>query len=204
MIRDKIRKTWVGMISRCHHPGHKDWKNYGERGIQVCQRWRDKTEVPQKSRGRPSLQGFLNFLEDMGPTWFPGATIDRIDNDGDYTPDNCRWVTRSENTREMNQRRLSNGTHNLLDSTVATNSNNKRVKNGTHPFQTRIDGSNLQTDRVKDGTHHFLKKGIVAVFDSYSNQFKRIPKEEYDLSSNNRFFSPNSLYVKTLKMRGAL
>lgn len=79
--------TWTGMISRCTNPNEPEFKNYGERGINVCDRW---------------LNSFENFLEDMGERPSKKHSIDRVDNDGDYEPDNCRWATikeQSNNTR---------------------------------------------------------------------------------------------------------
>lgn len=80
---------WQGMKSRCQNPGAGEYVNYGGRGIKVCERW----------------QVFENFLADMGERP-PGMHIDRIDNDGDYEPGNCRWVTPKENQRHTRKSRM--------------------------------------------------------------------------------------------------
>lgn len=86
--------SWKGMVHRCTNPKHSSYGEYGGRGIIVCDRW------------NPHAGGlFENFLADMGerPS---GKTLDRIDNDGDYEPGNCRWVTPA---RQAANRRLPPG-----------------------------------------------------------------------------------------------
>ncbi|AMT73977.1 hypothetical protein ABG82_19015 [Mycobacteroides immunogenum] len=71
------------MVARCTRPTHHRWASYGGRGITVCDRWRSD---------------FWTFVHDMGERP-PGLSLDRINNDGPYSPDNCRWATNSQQSK---------------------------------------------------------------------------------------------------------
>jgi hypothetical protein len=84
-VRHPVYSVWLNMRNRCNNPNEVAYKNYGGRGIKVCDRWSD----------------FANFLADMGERP-EGHSIERINNDGNYEPSNCKWATRSE--QSMNKR----------------------------------------------------------------------------------------------------
>lgn len=83
-------RCWKGMNSRCFNSNATGYKNYGGRGISVCSRWR---------------YSFEKFLEDMKKRPSIHLSIDRINNDGDYEPGNCRWTTRSEQMKNTRLRK---------------------------------------------------------------------------------------------------
>lgn len=80
--------TWAHVIQRCTNSNHKQYADYGGRGIAVCERW----------------TSFANFYADMGERP-PGKSIDRIDNDKGYSPGNCRWATAKEQQANRRKRK---------------------------------------------------------------------------------------------------
>lgn len=95
MTRTPTYLSWGHMIRRCHDPKHRQFPDYGGRGISVCSAWRES---------------FAAFLADVGPCP-PGLTIERINNDRGYEPGNCKWATRKAQAlnRRSNHRLTLNG-----------------------------------------------------------------------------------------------
>jgi hypothetical protein len=79
----ELYESWFGMIERCRNPKNHKYHRYGARGIKVCEEWKS----------------FENFLRDMSPRPSKSHTLDRINNDGDYEPSNCRWATAAQQSR---------------------------------------------------------------------------------------------------------
>jgi hypothetical protein len=83
--------TWRAMMKRCNNPNDKAYKYYGGRGINVCERWRR----------------FENFISDMGKRPTIDHSLDRIDNDGNYEPTNCKWATPKEQALNRRNRQTA-------------------------------------------------------------------------------------------------
>lgn len=85
--RHPLYQRWLMIKQRCENPSDRRYRLYGARGIKVCERWHH----------------FAFFVQDMGPTFQPGLSIERRDNDGDYAPENCVWadqITQCNNSRK--------------------------------------------------------------------------------------------------------
>lgn len=90
----KLHRVWWGMIERCYKKHHKSFLEYGGRGVSVCDEWRS------------DFKNFYDWAIENG--YKDGLTIDRINNNGNYEPTNCRWVTQSENARNRRTARIIN------------------------------------------------------------------------------------------------
>lgn len=90
--------AWRNMLNRCYDTKGEDYKNYGARGIEVCMRWR---------------ADFLHFLSDLGFKPQGDFSLDRINNDLGYSPENCKWATRYE--QNNNKRNVTNSVFELIN-----------------------------------------------------------------------------------------
>lgn len=102
MRHTRLYGVWVGMRNRCSDPDNIGYHLYGGRGIEVCPEWRDSFEV------------FRDWAIENG--YQEGLTIDRIDTDGPYSPENCRWITQKQqqNNRRNNKHLVLNGENHTM------------------------------------------------------------------------------------------
>lgn len=89
----RLYQRWYNMIYRCHNPKSTKYKYYGEKGITVCEEWKN------------SFSAFKEWALSSG--YADNLQLDRIDNEKGYSPDNCRWITREENLKKEVQDRIN-------------------------------------------------------------------------------------------------
>lgn len=141
-------RIWSAIKRRCYNAKHPTYLNYGGRGIGMCKRWKES---------------FKAFLEDMGPS--NGLTIDRRDNDKDYSPENCRWATRAEqgknkrNNLKINYKGKILGTSELA-AELETTPNVVRAR-----LQTEVTSS-IDPEYDKDILVKDIDKSMFYIFDS--------------------------------------
>lgn len=92
MKHTRIYNRWCAMKERCYNPHSKSYRRYGERGITICDEWRN------------SFEAFYEWAVSNG--YQEGLTIDRIDNNKGYSPDNCRWVTYKQQNRNYSRNHM--------------------------------------------------------------------------------------------------
>jgi hypothetical protein len=96
MWKSRVWNSWDHMKRRCNNPKDPKFPDYGARGINVCDRWLGEN-------------GFANFFSDMGDRP-EGYSLDRINNEGNYTPENCKWSSPKEQANNRRKRRLHSST----------------------------------------------------------------------------------------------
>ena len=149
----KIYHLWNGMKARCGNPRHSHFPHYGGRGIYVCDEWR---------------KSLLKFIEDMGERPSDNHQIDRINNDGPYCKENCRWVTRTEQARNRSDNKfyeVDGKTQCLQDWATESGIN-------TTTLRLRINRSGLTMEQALEFTHnvYLTVDGITKTQKEWCNQ----------------------------------
>lgn len=127
--RTKLYSTFWGMLNRCYIDTNKAYNLYGGRGIEVCEEWR-------------GFDKFLNFYEWAYSNGYEeGLQLDRIDYDGNYSPENCRWVTPTENSRNQGVRK---------DNSSGVRGVNKKKNSNKWVARISVDGKRIYLGERSD------------------------------------------------------
>lgn len=132
-------RVWLAMVRRCTMETHKAWPSYGGRGITVCERW---------------LSSFDAFVSDMGGRPSDKHSLDRIDNDAGYSPDNCRWATWSEQARNRRKPKARANAIRVDGLTLREFAAKHNLNHGTlkHRYRRGKRGADLLADDLRDGS----------------------------------------------------
>lgn len=147
--RTSLKNVWRQMIARCHRPTHRHYKDYGGRGISVCDDWRDSFEL---------------FAEHMGPRPSPEHSIDRVNNDDGYHPGNVRWATRTEQARNKRNSLLLSVGGNLVHAMDAAKEAGVEYKTLHARMSRGWTHERALSEPVKLGRQKDLKHGTLGMY----------------------------------------
>lgn len=159
LSKTRLYSVWTDMKQRCYNPNEIAYKNYGERGIEVCNEWKN------------DFAAFYNWAINNG--YKDGLEIDRIDNNQSYSPNNCRWITHQEQQLNKRSNRLVeyNGIIKPLKIWV------DELNLDYHKVNIRLlNGWNVEDAFFSDGYEHFKKY--------HNNKHQKKPVFQYDLEMN--------------------
>lgn len=142
--QNKFYKTWYNMTYRCSNPKIKAYKNYGGRGITVCEEWLD-------------VRNFVDWAEKTYPN-IEGYTLDRIDNDKGYSPENCRWVDRA--TQGLNQRMKKNNTSGYVGICWNNKNNNWMAKIKSGDFFIYIGSFHAKEEAILARDNYIIENNL--------------------------------------------
>lgn len=140
--------AWIHMIHRCGNPNDKAFKHYGGRGITVCARWRSS---------------FDDFYEDMGPRPSKDFSLDRVDTNGNYEPQNCKWSTRIEQANNKSENRRINFEGQMLTVREISDKTGLPIRTIRSRVDQGMDGHKLtsQTPHIRVTWEHGTLYGYV-------------------------------------------
>lgn len=144
---------WSSMLTRCYNKNSRGYKHYGGRGIKVCDRW------------SPNNAGFEHFLSDMGERPSPSHTLDRIDVNGDYCPENCRWATQEQQSNNKTDSIVLFYQGNRVPVTTICKKLHLNYYRVAHQIQKGFDINTI----IANGGADFRRKGFKNNTEKYKN-----------------------------------